>query len=98
MDKKEFYQIYIPALEKALEEENQIEILDPEFYISDKGIYKQIIDYTENIVDDPFLNHVAYYYDAKTHNFPDIDGIEINEYRSDIIKEMSVLKKKYGIE
>ena len=97
MDKKEFYHIYIPALEKALEEENQIDIPDPEKYIVSDEKRKQISIYVDQFSDD-FLDKVGYYLDAKTHNFPDVDGIEINEYRSDIIKEITILKKKYCIE
>lgn len=97
MDKKDFYKIYLPALEQAFREDNEIEIPDPERYIADVVKSKQVSLYVDNFSDN-FIDKVGYYLDARGHNFREIDGVPIDEYKKEIIDEMAILKKLYATE
>lgn len=99
METKEFYELYIPALEKALKNDSINELFYvkyPEDYLDDE-ITKQVVGYLEE-KEDAFTEKVAYYFDAKSHNFPSIQNICIDDYKEDLIKEISRIKKEFLIE
>lgn len=96
MEKKDFYKLYLPALELALNNDSinyGFYVKSPEDYL-DNEIAIKLINYLEKNEDD-FTEKVAYYFDAKSHNFPSIQNVDINDYRKDIIKEISEIKKKF---
>lgn len=100
MEVKEFYIIYLSALEEALANDhinNGFLVKGPDFYIDDRYLIsiENFIDQRSNYVD--FLDNVAYYFDAKSHNFPSINDILITDYRESIIKEMKEIRFKYNI-
>ncbi|SIR54484.1 hypothetical protein SAMN05880573_12634 [Chryseobacterium sp. RU33C] len=98
MEKKEFYKLYIPALELALKNDSVnygFYVKSPEDYLDDKTA-RQIIDYLDDNEDD-FTERVSYYFDAKSHNFPSIQNIDIDEYKKDLIEKISKIKKDFLI-
>jgi hypothetical protein len=98
MTNKNFYIIYIPALEEAFRNDNVnhgFSVFTPDFYIEKKYL-TEINDYLENQNND-FLDKVAYYFDAKSHNFPSISGVSIEEYKENLIKNMQLIKKYYDL-
>jgi len=102
MNLLEFYSLYIPALEKALVKDN----INYGYYVKDATDYivcnSDQLKEIEMFVDkssgkNNFLDKVAYYFDAKSHNFPNIQGIEIEAYKKDIEEEIIAIKKKYDL-
>ena len=79
MDDVEFYKNYLPALKKALSNEDnceQFNVKGPEFYLdlSDEKIIELENYLDQTIGKNQFLDNVAYYFDAKSHGFNEIDG------------------------
>lgn len=100
MTDTEFYTIYLPALEKALANDyinHGFHVKGPDYYINTIYLNK-IYDYPDIAgSDNNFLNRVAYYFDARSHNFPSIQGISIEDYKKAIIIDMDRLKKEYQV-
>lgn len=97
-----FYSLYIPALEKALVNDNinyGYFVKDPSDYIAcNPDELKEIeIFLDKSCGQNDFLDKVAYYFDAKSHSFPSIQGIEIETYKKDIEEEIIAIKKKYNL-
>ncbi|MEJ5104994.1 hypothetical protein [Chryseobacterium sp. MYb328] len=93
MRSHDFYKIYLPALEKALQNDEVNEgfyVKGPEDYIDPKLIEK-VTQYLEEYEDD-FLKKVAYYFDEKSHNFPSIQGVDIEVYKEQLKSYISKLK------
>ena len=103
MNQLEFYKYYIPALIKALFNENnceQFNLKGPEHFldVSDE-IQREIEIYLDKVAgQDQFLDNVAYYFDAKSHGFNEIDGIKIEEFKQKLEDEINRYRKKYLIE
>ncbi|AZB00013.1 hypothetical protein EG359_10425 [Chryseobacterium joostei] len=98
MNEKDFYSIYIPALERAFENDNinyGFYVKSPEDYLND-DLSRQITNYLETN-EDSFTERVSYYFDAKSHNFPSIQNISIEDYKVNLIKDMLEVKKKFLI-
>ncbi|MDW9382600.1 hypothetical protein [Chryseobacterium sp. JV558] len=96
MKKEEFYKIYIPALEKAFQNDSinlGFYVKSPEDYIDDE-VLCQIDQYLEEN-EDIFLENIAYYFDAKSHNFSSVQGIKIDLYKTVLIDEMVKIKKSF---
>lgn len=100
MELIKFYEKYIPALEKALENDN----INYEFYVKDPMEFIELADNELKDFDvfldkaagnNDFLDRVAYYFDAKSHYFKEIQGESIDEYRKGIINEIELIKKTY---
>ena len=103
MNPSEFYELYIPALIKALLDENnweQFNVKGPEYFLDvSNQKQKEIEIYLDHIAgQDKFLDNVAYYFDAKSHGFNEIDGVKMEEFRKNLENEILKCKKKYGIE
>ncbi|WP_079240186.1 hypothetical protein [Chryseobacterium indologenes] len=103
MELIQFYNYYIPALELALSEENinkaTYNIKDPtQFLVEDKNILKEIDLFLDNASgENIFLDMVAYYFDAISHNFSSINNRDINDIRLLIWENIYDIKKKYNI-
>lgn len=102
MNLDNFYKIYIPALEKALENDN----INYGFYVRDPSDYiqcssdelRQIDLFLDKISGkNKFLDMVAYYFDAKSHNFPSIENVDINLYKQNILFQIRTLKEEYHL-
>ncbi|WP_309609115.1 hypothetical protein [Flavobacterium sp.] len=77
MELTKFYKTYIPALEKAYEDDdinNGFHVKDPMFFIelpeNELNEYDVFLD--KILGGDVFLDNVAYYFDAKSHYFKEI--------------------------
>lgn len=103
MDDKLFFTYYLPALKQALSED-EIDyvflVKSPSwFYPKETNLYRELIKYEDsNYVEYPILEMVAYYFDSKSHNFPDVGKIDIRTCRERIITEMNILATKFGID
>ncbi|MDR3022480.1 hypothetical protein [Chryseobacterium sp.] len=96
MKTEDFYKIYIPALEKAFQNDSLnlgFYIKSPEDYLDDE-VSAQIDHYLEEN-ENVFLEKVAYYFDAKSHNFSSVQGVKIDLYKADLIAEMVKIKKSF---
>lgn len=103
MNQLEFYEYYIPALIKALVNENtgeQFNVKGPEHYLNvSVEKQKEIEIYLDKVAgQDKFLDNVAYYFDAKSHGFNEIDGVKIEDYRKNLENEILKCKKEFNIE
>ena len=100
MSNKDFLKIYIPALELALKNDHKNYgycVNGPEYFI-ESNCQMEIDNFIESVTSTEFytfLNMVGYYFDAISHNFPSIQGIEINDYKEKIIIEKDKLKELY---
>ncbi|WP_417199890.1 hypothetical protein [Bizionia sp.] len=102
MNKKDFYKNYIPALIKALENDNLtfgFYVKGPEqFFNFTKEINNEMDRYLDmSSGKDEFLDKVAYYFDAKSHNIIEVQGIPVKEYKEKLKKEILMYKKKFNI-
>lgn len=88
MKPEEFYKIYLPALEKAFQNDDINEgfyVKGPEEYI-DSIFLDDVTQYVEKN-EDEFLEKVAYYFDAKSHYFPSIEKVDVDVYKKELIDE-----------
>lgn len=91
---QDFYKIYLPALEKAFQNDevnNEFYVKGPEEYI-DPIFLDEVTSYLEKN-EDEFLEKIAYYFDARSHNFPSIQGIAIDAYKEQL--KSYILNLKY---
>ena len=100
MENRNFYKTYIPALEKALLNDNindGFNVWGPDFYLGDD--LEEVESYIERRNGDyvDFIDMVGYYFDAKSHNFPNIQGINIDIYKDNIIHIISDIKLQYNL-
>ncbi|MBO9693770.1 hypothetical protein [Chryseobacterium sp.] len=98
MEKKDFYTIYIPALEKAFQNDSinlGFYVKSPEDYLDDE-VASQIDQYLKEH-ENEFLEKTACYFDAKSHGFPSVQGIDIDLYKSKLMDEMNAVKKVFSI-
>ena len=90
----------MPALEKALQNDDKnygFYVKNPEDFIEEK-YQTEVADFIENEAKyTSFFNKVDYYFDAKSHNFSQVSGIDIDNYKSKIISEMLILIKSLDI-
>lgn len=103
MNQFELYKYYIPALMKALSNEDgwdQFSVKGPEHYLDASDEKQREIEiYLDQLAgQDKFLDNVAYYFDAKSHNFKEIDGVKIEVFKKNLEVEIMNYKKEYGIE
>lgn len=98
MNDKYFFLYYISALKEALlhaHETPDFSAKDPSWYYPE-SISKDLMLYEDSHYDEfPILEKVPYYFDAVSHNFPSIEGVDIKDYRQSIIEEMEQLEKRY---
>jgi hypothetical protein len=102
MDDKQFFEFYIPALENAiLNDQTNYGYLvhGPDWFIEHEGIRNEMdLFEQENYRKyNPIFDLVSLYFDAKSHNFDEIDGIDISTYRLNLIKVINDYKKKFSL-
>ncbi len=68
-------------------------VRSPEDYVDDQTA-GQLADYLEHHEDD-FTQKVAYYFDARSHNFPSIQNRAIDDYKIALIEEISKIKNEF---
>ena len=95
---EDFYKIYIPALEKAFQNDSinlGFYVKSPEDYC-DEAAADQVNQYLEEY-ENEFLEKTACYFDVKSHNFSSVQGVKIDLYKADLIAEMVKIKKEFFI-
>lgn len=102
MKKKEFFKVYIWALEKALENDNinhGYMVSGPEWYIDDQDLRNQMDLFEESNFERyrSLFEKVAIYFDAKSHYFNEIGQINIEKYKDILQKEILAFKKKFDM-
>lgn len=99
MERKDFFSYYIPALEKALDYVNKLdfELCGPDSFIDDETIRNSVDKFEdENYYEfKKLFDTVTIYLDAKSHNFNEIEGISVEDYKKEIINEISKIKSIY---
>jgi len=100
MTDTDFFALYIPALEKALANDfltHDFIVMAPDWWYP-KDNYKEMdLFENENIKKYPIFNVVALYFDAKAHNFDNIDDINIDTYKKQIVNSIHQYKVQYNI-
>jgi hypothetical protein len=95
-----FFSYYFIALREALEQDNVNNgflVKSPNWFYP-KELYQILEEYEESHYDEfPLLEKVSYYFDAKSHGFSNIGGVNIVSYRQYIIKETKELAIKLGV-
>ncbi|SFD47512.1 hypothetical protein [Flavobacterium phragmitis] len=99
MEKKVFFSNYIPALEQALnyEQKFDFEVVGPDMFISDIVVRNSLDEFeNENYFEfKKLFNLVSNYFDARTHNFQNVDGKNIAIIKEEILEEIEKIKKIY---
>jgi hypothetical protein len=97
----EFFKLYIPALEIALESDSQnlgYYVKGPEDYLDD-SLLPSIDEFIESkSAYSPFLDMVGIYFDARSHYFTEIDGENINHFKGRIANCLEKYKKEFKID
>ena len=101
MNDKDFFRSYLPALEKALandaDDHGGFSVWGPDWYVEDADLVKEM----DLFEDENFKEHgslfqsVALYFDAKSHGFPSIDGIPIDQFKERLKKLAHAYKERY---
>ena len=102
MTESDFFKFYLPALEKALEIENTrkgFDVLGPSWFISDNTM-RESLDLFEQ---SNFINHkylfesVALYFDAVSHGFQEVNGLSLEQFKTNLNDLIDSYKKKFLI-
>ncbi len=97
MNRAEFYKVYIPALKKALANDEVnlgYYVLGPEDYIKDENIASEVSDFIDKDEENAhYYELIEYYFDAKSHNFPNLNGESLNKVKSKILNFIKSLPK-----
>lgn len=102
MNEVQFYTLYLAALKKALQHEDdweQYNVKSPEYYLELPENQKKEIDlYLERLAGkDDFLDNVAYYFDAKSHGFDRVGGESLEKVKKDLKMEILEKEKLFGL-
>ncbi len=101
MDDRDFFKNYIPALEIALSFEGNIpfSVKGPDWFIDDDKLRHELDLFEQSNFDkhEKLFQMVALYFDAWDHNFGEIDGVSIADYKKQLEAEIEVYKKKYNL-
>jgi hypothetical protein len=101
MDIRQFYSIYLPALNKALQEDYKnygFCVYSPEYYVGEDKLV-EIESFIDNeLANNKFVNMVDEYFDAKSHNFKKMDGVDLDTIKDEIVKRMGELQRMYSLE
>jgi hypothetical protein len=94
MDKQALVNSFLMALEEALANDHinhGFLVKSPDWYL-DAEVSNKIESYydsEENRAFNKFFDLVEYYFDAKSHNFPELNGVSL-----DLVKEMIIKQSK----
>lgn len=104
MNDKDFFKNYIPALKKALSEDNKVvdyHILTPDWFINNKELSMEMDLFEEENYDKyiQLFERVAGYFDAKSHGFQYVlkDGYSIEQCKLDILDILDKYSVMYQI-
>jgi len=94
MDRLEFYKHYIPAVKKAILLLPEVGYCGyfpgPEVYLDTTECSTYMMDQyiDENSGKDDVLDMIGYFFDAFSHGFDAIEGIDIKNYKEQILKTL----------
>lgn len=102
MEDQLFFKYYIPALEIALTNENinhGYMVYGPDWYIEEKDIRDSIDLFEQNNYEKYYslFDLVGLYFDAKSHNFSAVDGVDISIYKFKLNETIEEYKKKFNL-
>lgn len=100
MEDKEFFDIYLEALNKALDNDNVnygFSVYNPNDYIEDELLLKKLESFEEMNYErfKNFFDLVSFYFDAKSHYFDSVGKFSIDEYRKKLIEASDTIKKRF---
>jgi hypothetical protein len=101
MDDKQFFRYYIPALEIAMNFEENIpfNVKGPDWFVDDNKLRRELDLFEQNNFDryEQFFQMVALYFDAWDHNFNEIDGVSLSDHKKKLEAEIEIYKKKFSL-
>ncbi|RAJ08774.1 hypothetical protein LX64_01428 [Chitinophaga skermanii] len=100
MDERFFFKVYLNALENALKNDHHnygYLVKSPDFYMDSETMHEIDRFIEEALPNREFIDFVEEYFDAKSHNFPDVGKMDIDDARKYIIDEIGKLKMKYAL-
>lgn len=100
MNKDRFYELYLPAVIKAINLEkadSEFNVLGPEHFLegSEDEILELELYIDNNSGKDKLLDSIGYYFDAISHNFKEIDGVLIKDYKKKLMESIKNYKSNY---
>lgn len=98
MDNHDFFTLYLPALEEALNNDEKnfgFLVKGPDYYIDNMYINDIYMFIDRNTDYFNIFNMAGFYFDAKSHNFPDVGVLTTLQYKEILKKEMFRLKSIY---
>jgi hypothetical protein len=100
MEEKKILNIYLVALEHALENDHH----NSGFHVNgpDEFVEKQYRESVDNLLDNDtkygrFFNTVGVYFDAKSHYATEIDGKDIATIKNDIQKQILEIRNRENL-
>lgn len=101
MNDQEFFKHYIPALETSLafESKEDFDVKGPDWFVEDEQIRNELDLFEQKNYEryKTLFDIVAYYLDARAHNFNEIDGVSLSDYKKKLELEIEIYKKKYNL-
>ncbi|MEM6516642.1 MAG: hypothetical protein AAF688_10705 [Bacteroidota bacterium] len=102
MREETFFKIYLPALEEALLKDYinyGYNVAGPDWYIKDEKTRREIYLFEENNFENfkDLFESVALYFDALSHNFEEIKGTDIHQFKIKLFGIIENYKQKYNI-
>lgn len=99
MTDREFFQIFIPALKKAINVENlnNFQSIGPDWFIEEKEVLKEIDSYEKKNYPrfELFFDLVGKYMDLRSHNFDLSNSEELYSIHKNLCTEINKIEKKF---
>lgn len=101
MKEKEFFINYIPALEASLAFKmmHDFDVKGPDWFIKDDELRTELDLFEQENYEKhkSLFDMVAYYLDARAHNFKEIDGVSVEEHKQKLESVIDFYKKEYNL-
>ena len=101
MNEKTFFVNYIPALEASLAFKTMydFDVKGPDWFIEDDELRNELDLFEQKNYEQhkSLFDMVAYYLDARAHNFKEIEGVSIEEYKERLESAIDIYKKEYDL-
>lgn len=101
MDIRQFYSIYLPVLTRALQEDDKnygFSVSSPESYLDEDKVSEIELFIDNELANNEFINMVDEYFDAKSHYFKKMNGVDVDTIKDQIIEGIGKLKLIYSLE
>lgn len=101
MDDKFFFKHYLPALEASLafKSDYDFDVKGPDWFVENDKIREELDLFEQESYENykSLFDMVAYYLDARAHNFNEIEGVSLSDYKKKLEEEILLYKKEFGI-